>query len=390
MRRRCFLAIQSSPVAQTQRVNAARLTQAAIRQGGAGVLAMWCGQKAFLIAARLCHASGEGSADAARESEGIGKLKVGFIGLGNVGGKLSGSLLRNGVDLTVCDLNPARVDDFVARGAQGAATPLDVMRTCDAVITCLPSPAASAAVMAEMLPAVAPGKIWMEMSTTDAAEVNRLGAQVMAQGGAAVDCPVSGGCHRAETGNISIFAGCDRDTFERVAPLLKTMGRRILHTGELGSASILKVVTNYLATANLVTCCEALVTAKAAGMDLNTAYEAIKISSGTSFVHETESQVILNGSRDISFTMDLVKKDVGLFQDVAERNGVSLEIAPMLIEIFNDGIARFGERELSPNIIKRLEEATGIEIRAPGFPAEMRDDEPEVPGYEVVPQGATP
>ena len=165
------------------------------------------------------------------------------------------------------------------------------------------------------------------------------------------------------------------------------MGRRILHTGDLGSASILKVITNYLATANLVTCCEALVTAKAAGMDLNTAYEAMKISSGTSFVHETESQVILNGSRDISFTMDLVKKDVGLFQEVADRNNVPLEISPMLINIFDDGIARFGERELSPNIIKRLEEATGLDIRAPGFPPEMTDDEPEEPGYEVVPQG---
>ena len=193
MRSRCFPAIQSSPVAQTQRVNAARLTQAAIRKGGARVLAMWCGQKAFLIAARLCHAFGKGSADAARESEGIGKLKVGFIGLGNVGGKLSGSLLRNGVDLTVCDLNPARVDDFVARGAQGAATPLDVMRTCDAVITCLPSPAASAAVMAEMLPAVAPGKIWMEMSTTDAVEVSRLGAQVRGTGWRGGGLPGFGG-----------------------------------------------------------------------------------------------------------------------------------------------------------------------------------------------------
>ena len=165
------------------------------------------------------------------------------------------------------------------------------------------------------------------------------------------------------------------------------MGRRILHTGELGSASILKVVTNYLATANLVTCCEALVTAKAAGMDLNTTYEAMKISSGTSFVHETESQVILNGSRDISFTMDLVKKDAGLFQEVANRHNVPLEIAPMLVDIFDDGIARFGERELSPNIIKRLEEATGLEILAPGFPPEMTDDEPEEPGYEVIPQG---
>ncbi|WP_136439408.1 NAD(P)-dependent oxidoreductase [Pacificoceanicola onchidii] len=314
-------------------------------------------------------------------------MKVGFIGLGNVGGKLSGSLLRNGIDLTVHDLDADLVAEFVAQGARNGAGPAELMRTCDAVITCLPSPAASAAVMEEMLPEVTAGKIWMEMSTTDEAEVKRLGAQVAERGGAAVDCPVSGGCHRAATGNISIYAGCDRATFERIVPLLKTMGRRILHTGDLGSASVLKVVTNYLATANLVTCCEALVTAKAAGMDLNTAYEAIKISSGTSFVHETESQVILNGSRDISFTMDLVKKDVGLFQEVADRHAVPLEIAPMLVDIFDDGIARFGERELSPNIIKRLEEATGLDIRAPGFPPEMQDDEPEEPGYEVVPKG---
>jgi 3-hydroxyisobutyrate dehydrogenase len=314
-------------------------------------------------------------------------MRAGFIGLGNVGGKLSGSLLRNEIDLTVHDLNEDLVSDFVSRGASRTDGPASLMRDCDVVITCLPSPAASAAVMDEMLPEVQEGKIWMEMSTTDEVEVKRLGAMVMERGGAAVDCPVSGGCHRAATGNISILAGCDRKTFEEIAPFLKIMGRRILHTGELGSASILKVLTNYLATANLVTCCEALVTAKAAGMDLNTTYEAMKISSGTSFVHETESQVILNGSRDISFTMDLVKKDVGLFQEVATRNNVPLEIAPMLVEIFNDGIARFGERELSPNIIRRLEEATGLDILAPGFPAEMLDDEPEESGYEVIPQG---
>ena len=110
------------------------------------------------------------------------------------------------------------------------------------------------------------------------------------------------------------------------------------------------------------------------------------ISSGTSFVHETESQVILNGSRDISFTMDLVLKDIGLFQTIADRAGVPLEISPMLVDIFKDGIARFGERELSPNIIRRLEEATGLDIRADGFPAEMTDDEPEEAGYEIVPK----
>ncbi|MEM6375449.1 MAG: NAD(P)-dependent oxidoreductase [Pseudomonadota bacterium] len=315
-------------------------------------------------------------------------MKVGFIGLGNVGGKLSGSLLRNGVDLCVHDLNSDLVSDMVGRGAVAGEGPVQLMRDCDAVITCLPSPAASDAVVSQMLPEVGPGKIWMEMSTTDEAEVQRLGQAVIARGGAAVDCPVSGGCHRADTGNISIFAGCERATFEQILPLLTKMGRRILHTGDLGTASILKVITNFLATANLLTCCEALVTAKAAGLDLATAYEAIAISSGTSFVHETESQVILNGSRDISFTMDLVAKDIGLFQQIADRASVPLEINPLLIQIFQDGIERYGARELSPNIIRRLEEATGLDIRAAGFPSEMVDDEPEEPGAEVLSQRA--
>jgi len=311
-------------------------------------------------------------------------MKVGFIGLGNVGGKLSGSLLRNGVELMVHDLNEDFVKAKVAAGAVAGESPARMMRECDAVITCLPSPAASAAVLKEMLPEVKAGKIWMEMSTTDEAEVKRIGAEVIAAGGAAVDCPVSGGCHRADTGNISIFAGCDRETFERILPLLTIMGRRVLHTGALGSASVLKVLTNFLATANLVSVAEALTVAKGAGMDLGVAYEAMAISSGTSFVHETEGQVILNGRRDISFTMDLVAKDIGLFQEVADRAGVPLELNPLLINIFQDGINRFGPRELSPNIIKRLEEATGLDVTAPGFPAEMTDDEPEERGAEVI------
>ena len=316
-------------------------------------------------------------------------MKVGFIGLGNVGSKLAGSLLRNGFDLTVLDRKAELVANFTARGAGGGDSAAALMRDSDVVITCLPSPAASAEVMAEMLPEVGPGKTWLEMSTTDEAEIRRLAGLVAQKGGAAVDCPVSGGCHRADTGNISIFAGCDRETFERVLPLLTRLGRRVLHTGPVGSASTLKVMTNYLATANLLTCCEALVTMKAAGMDLATTYEAMKISSGTSFVHETESQLILNGSRDVSFTMDLILKDIGLFQTIAERNDVPLELSPMIIDIMKDGQARYGERANSDDIIRRLEDATGLSILADGFPAELIDDEPEEPGYEVVPPGVT-
>jgi len=314
-------------------------------------------------------------------------MKIGFIGLGHVGAKLAGSLLRNGFDLTVRDLDRAAAAPLLDKGAAWAETPRELAEAVDLAITCLPSPAVSAAVLEAddgILAGLAAGKIWAEMSTTDADEVTRLGALAAARGAAALDCPVSGGCHRAATGNISIFAGGARADFERVLPALAAMGRHILHTGPLGSASILKVLTNYLATANLVSLCEALVTAKMAGMDLATTYEAIRISSGNSFVHETESQLILNGSRDIGFTMELVLKDVGLFQKVAEGAGVPLELSPLLIEIFEDGRRRYGGGEWSDNIVRRLEEACGVEISAPGFPAELADDEPEQAGAEVT------
>ena len=314
-------------------------------------------------------------------------LRVGFIGLGNVGGQLAGNLLRHGVDLTVRDLDPERVAAFTARGARAAGSPQAMARAVDILITCLPSPAASATVMEApdgVLAGLAPGKVWLEMSTTDQAEARRLAARVAAAGAAAMDCPVSGGCHRAATGNISIFAGGARETFERVLPVLAILGQRILHTGPVGSASALKVLTNYLCTVHLVALTEALTVAKVAGLDLNTAYEAIRISSGNSFVHETESQVILNGSRDINFTMDLVIKDVGLFDAMAREHQVPLELSPLVLEIFRDGARRFGPREFSPNIIRRLEEPLGVRVLGEGFPAQMVDDEPKVPGYEVA------
>lgn len=314
-------------------------------------------------------------------------MKVGFIGLGNAGGKLAGSLLRNGFDLTVIDLNDSLVNEFVSRGASTIGSPKEMAELCDIVITCLPSPKACSEVMESkngIIAGLSHGKIWLEMSTTDEAEIRRIGSLVEPTGALPVDCPVSGGCHRADTGNISIFAGCKREAFEKALPILKTMGRRVLHTGDLGTASTLKVMTNYLATVNLVSISEALTTMKVLGMDMNVTYEAIKASSGNSFVHETESQVILNGSRDISFTMDLVSKDVGIFNELAERKGLDLEVAPMIVDIFKDGEERYGPRELSPNIIKRLEERAGVNVLGVGFPAEMVDDEPEEQGYEVV------
>ena len=311
-------------------------------------------------------------------------MRTGFIGLGAVGGKLAGNLLQNDVALAVHDLDADRVAAFVARGATAGESAAAMMRACDTVITSLPSPAASEAVLSEMLPEMGAGKTWIEMSTTDPRVITEQAARVAATGGRALEAPVSGGCHRAATGNISIFAGGAREVFEDALPLLTILGRKILHTGAVGTASRLKVMTNYLATANLLTLCEALATMKAAGLDLATTYEAIRISSGNSFVHETESQLILSGARDVDFTIDLVLKDIGLFQEMAEQHGVPLELSPQIMDLMCDGARRFGPRGQSDRMIERLEEATGLSVRAEGFPQELIDTEPPARGAEVT------
>lgn len=287
----------------------------------------------------------------------------------------------------VYDLNTDFVKPFTDKGCT-SAKPAEMMRLCDLVITCLPSPAASTAVVTEMIPEMKEGKTWVEMSTTDEEELKRLADLIAQTGGTVAECPVSGGCHRAATGNISIFAGCDRPTFDRILPLLTFLGRKVLHTGPIGTASMLKVMTNYLATVNLVSCCEAMTTMKAHDIDMATCYEAIAISSGTSFVHETESQLILSGSRDVHFTMDLILKDIGLFQKLADKKEVPLEISPLVIEIMKDGQKRYGEKGQTDRIIERLEDATGLSVLAEGFPTDLEDDEPEQRGYEVKPRGA--
>ena len=313
-------------------------------------------------------------------------MKIGFIGLGNVGGKLAGSLLRNKFDLTVIDLDKNLTDQFEKSGAKVVNSPKELANQVDLIITCLPSPEICAEVMEEeegIINGLSENKIWLEMSTTDEAEVKRLGKKVIEKKAIPLDGPVSGGCHRATTGNIAIFVGGERKTFEKILPILTVMGRKILHTGELGSASILKVITNYLASVHLVALGEAWTVAKKSKLDLSKTYKGIAASSGNSFVHETESQVILNGSYNINFTMDLVLKDTGIFNDLAKKLNSSLEISPMIVDIFKDGKKKYGSRAWSSMIVKRMEDLNNIDFRADGFPEELIDNEPEEKGYEI-------
>ena len=313
-------------------------------------------------------------------------MKIGFIGLGNVGGKLAGSLIRNKFDLTVRDLDKNLTKSFEDQGAKIVNSPKELAEQVDFIITCLPSPKICAEVMEGengILNGISENKIWLEMSTTDEAEVKRIGEKVIARKAIPMDGPVSGGCHRAATGNIAIFVGGERKIFEKILPILTVMGRKVLHTGDLGSASILKVITNYLASVHLVALGEAWTVAKKSNLDLAKTYKGIMASSGNSFVHETESQVILNGSYNINFTMDLVLKDTGLFDDLAKKLKAPLEISPLVVDIFKDGQKKYGSRAWSSMIVKRMEDLNNINFRADGFPEELVDNEVEQKGYEL-------
>tara|TARA_Y100000996_G_scaffold413692_1_gene402527 strand:+ start:1539 stop:2480 length:942 start_codon:yes stop_codon:yes gene_type:complete len=313
-------------------------------------------------------------------------MRVGFIGLGNVGGKLSKNLLNNNFDLTVYDKDTDVLSEFKALGSKIENSIEGLVRNTDMIITCLPSPEACSEVIESengIINNIGEGQIWIEMSTTDEDQLKKHALLIQEKNAIALEAPVSGGCHRAATGNISIFVGGSREGFEKSLPVLKCLGRKILHTGDFGTASILKVITNYLATVHLVALGEAWTIASKSNLDLQKTFKGIAASSGNSFVHETESQVILNGSYNINFTMDLVEKDIGLFQKLASKLKVDLEVSPIVLGIIKDAKNKFGDRAWSSMVVKRLEDRFKTSFRAKGFPEELVDYDEKQLGNEI-------
>jgi 3-hydroxyisobutyrate dehydrogenase len=301
-------------------------------------------------------------------------LRYGFIGLGHLGKYLAINLARGGFDVGVYDLQRSAADPVLAAGAHWANSIPELAKSSDGLITCLPSPAATAAVLEQALPALRSGSSWIEMSTNDFAEVEALAARARDLGIATLACPVTGGVHRAEAGDITVLVGGDAEVFALHEPALKAMGGRVIHLGGIEQAAVTKVVTNMLAFIHLIAAGEALMLCAKAGVDLRSAFDAIAASSGNSFVHETESQVILNGSYDIGFTMDLACKDAGFAVEFGRRFGVPLRLAAVMEQTFIEGRAKYGGAAWSSMIVKLLEDSVGLSLRAPGFPARLGPD----------------
>jgi 3-hydroxyisobutyrate dehydrogenase len=302
------------------------------------------------------------------------KQKIGFIGLGSLGEGLCNSLVTAGYQVTVNDLNKSLATRLLAAGATWSDTTENTCKDADVVITVLPSPAVSRQVVEGkngVFDNLKPGATWIEMSTTDMDDLLRLTEVAKAKGIHVLECPVTGGVHLANSGEITVLVGGEEATFKGVEDILRTIGGEIIYMGKMGNASVVKVVTNMLAFIHLIAAGEAMMLPAKYGVDPDATYRAIRASSGNSFVHETESKLVLSGSYNVKFTMDLACKDLGLVNGIAEKLGVPLELGSMAQQIFRRARGLMGGNAQSPEVVRMLEKACDLELRAPGYPTEL-------------------
>jgi 3-hydroxyisobutyrate dehydrogenase len=301
-------------------------------------------------------------------------MRIGCIGIGNIGGHLAANLLAAGFEVTLHDLDRSAAIDLVERGAYWADSPAEVAQACEAVITCLPSVNAIIAVVEGergLVEGFQPGGTWIDMSTNDRHELVRLAERMRTIGVMTLEAPVTGGAHNASSATITVLVGGDAAVYQRHLPVFRAVGGRVFYVGALGQAAVIKVITNMLAFVHIAASAEAYMLAAKAGIDLRLAWEIIKASSGSSFIHETESTTILSGSYDIGFSLDLSCKDLGFAMELGRSFGVPLDIASVVDQLNIRARSAYGGEAGSPMVAKLLEEACHTDLRAPGFPATL-------------------
>ncbi|MDA8062410.1 MAG: NAD(P)-dependent oxidoreductase [Actinomycetota bacterium] len=300
--------------------------------------------------------------------------RVGFVGTGQLGSKIVGRLLGAGVDVVVHDSSEEAAASSLAAGARWAGSPAAAAEGVDVAITCLPRPDVVETVVGGpggLLGSLRSGACWVDVTTNDVNVLRSLGSRASELGIATLEAPVTGGVHKAALGELTVLVGGEQRVFEAHRSLLEKIGSRVIYLGALGQASKMKVVTNMLAFIHLVAAGEALMLAASSGIDLGDAFDAIRFSSGNSFVHETESQIILSGSYDIGFTVDLALKDLRLVRELATGLGVPVQLAPLVERLFQEAKDRYGGEAWSPRVVQLLEDEVGMSLRAEGFPASL-------------------
>ena len=297
-------------------------------------------------------------------------MNVGLIGLGHLGAPVGKNLLKAGYQLTVHDVQEEKASPFVSQGARWTDSPKGVGEQSQVVITVLPSPAAVAAVIEGengLLEGLAPGSTWIDTSTNDSRELQRLAEKCAERDVDVLECPVTGGIPKARAGTITAFVGGQKEVFERNLPIIRAFSGEVHYLGSLGSASIAKVITNMLAFIHLWALGEGLMLGKRAGLEVGSLFESIKASCGNSFVAETEGPEILNGSYNYGFTLALAAKDANLAYELGRQYGVPLEMGGLVEQILLRAKSKYGDDAWSTQVVKLLEDDLNMDLRAPGY-----------------------
>ena len=302
--------------------------------------------------------------------EGIGTgddMRVGFIGLGNIGKPMATNLAKAGFALAVHDLVRAKADSLIELGATWVGSPREAAEGAEVVVTSLPGPPeVRQALEGErgVIAGVRRGATWIEMSTTEIAQLKRLAATLAERGAGTLESPVTGGVVNAWNGKVTMLVAGERAEFDKRLPVLRGIGDKVFYLGPLGNGMVTKLITNMLCFVHQAALGEGLILGKRAGIDLVELWSAIKASYGNSFVCETDVPRLFNGTYDPSFVLDLVCKDARLFVDQCRAHDVPAEVSALVEQICNRARVQYGGDKGNLHTVKLLEDATGVSLRA--------------------------
>jgi 3-hydroxyisobutyrate dehydrogenase-like beta-hydroxyacid dehydrogenase len=291
-------------------------------------------------------------------------MKVGFIGVGNMGGPMCRNIIRNtNHDVVVFDLNPAAIKACTDIGATAGLSVAQVANDCDVVFTSLPMPRNVEEVAAVIAANAKPGTVYIDLSTNAPATARRVHDMMRAKTVHMLEAPVSGGVPRATDGTIVIMVGGDPAVFDVQLPLLKSFSGEVVHVGAIGMGSVAKLVNNMLAFCNAAAAAEALMIGTMAGIDLRKLQQVISNASGNSSAFRNISDKAFKREFQATFALDLAHKDLRLALELADELGVPGMIAPQVMNLMRMARAKGMGGDDSSSVIRVYEQALGREVR---------------------------
>jgi 3-hydroxyisobutyrate dehydrogenase-like beta-hydroxyacid dehydrogenase len=298
---------------------------------------------------------------------------VAFIGLGNMGASMAGHILRRGYPLVVHDLRPEATARLASEGARVAASPAEAARLADVVLTSLPGPPEVEAVAlgpGGILDGIAPGKVFVETSTSRPTLIRAIEPRFRERGAHVLDAPISGGKSGAETRNLAVMVGGEPAVFERVRPILEAFGDKVFYAGAIGAGSVAKLVHNMIGHGIRQAVAEGLTLGVKAGVDTEALWECVR-RGAAGRMHVLHEQLPRTWFRDRfeppTFALALARKDIALATELAREYSVPLPVATLVEQIAVEAMNRGWAGHDAAVTVRLQEEAAGVEVRAPGI-----------------------